>query len=342
MIENSSQSAIFNQNKKRTTFIFIMSVCFLFILMYLNLAVGSSEIKQKDLLNYFFIHDNTKASFIIQNVRMPRMIGGLIIGGSLAVAGLLMQVLTRNPLASPQIFGVNSGASFVVVLITVLIPTLSDYTTILAFIGAFIGGLTVYVLSGTTRKITPIKLALAGIAIHLFFSSLTQGIIILNENSNETVMFWLVGALTGLKWTDIVSVVPWLFVALIFTVLMGRQYSIMELGDDIATSLGQNTKLIRIITGILVIVLAGASVSIVGPIGFLGLIVPHIVKHYMNKNYLLIVPLTFIVGADLLLLSDVLSRIITFPFESPVGIVTSFIGASYFLLFTIRGVRRVD
>ena len=114
--------------------------------------------------------------------------------------------------------------------------------------------------------------------------------------------------------------------AFIATIIISRQLTIMELGEDLATALGQNVKVIRIVTGLLVIVLAGTSVSIAGPIGFVGLIVPHIVKHYIRTDYKLMVPLTMIIGADLLLLSDVLSRLITYPFESPVGIVTSFIG----------------
>ena len=334
-----SQSALDKANKRRTTLTFIVSGCFLFIFAYFNLAIGSSEIHAKHIFEYFFTSINNKQTFLIHNVRMPRMIGGLLIGGALALAGLLMQAITRNPLASPQIFGVNSGASFVIVLVTILIPSLGNYATYLAFLGAFIGGLTVYVLSGSTKKITPIKLALAGMAIHLFFSSLTQGIIILNEDSNTTVMFWLVGSLNGLKWTAVLSVMPLLILALIITMLLGRQLTIMELGDDIAKGLGQKTQLIRIIVGLLVNVLAG--VSIVGPIGFIGLIVPHIVKRYISKDYFLMVPLTFLIGADLLLLSDMLSRLITFPYESPVGIVTSFVGAIYFLLITLKGVKQI-
>lgn len=341
MRPTDSQSANERATKKRTTLTFIVSVCFLFIFAYFNLAIGSSDIHAKDIYDYFFTSVDNKQTFLIHNVRMPRMIGGLIIGGALALAGLLMQAITRNPLASPQIFGVNSGASFVIVLVTILIPSLGKYATLLAFIGSFIGGLTVYLLSGSTKKITPVKLALAGMAIHLFFSSLTQGIIILNEDSNTTVMFWLVGSLNGLKWTSVLSIMPWLLVAFIITLLMGRQLTIMELGDDIAKGLGQKTQLIRIIIGLLVIVLAGASVSIAGPIGFVGLIVPHIVKRYVSKDYFIMVPLTFLVGADLLLLSDMLSRLITFPYESPVGIVTSFVGAIYFLLITLRGVKRI-
>ncbi|PNZ69076.1 iron ABC transporter permease [Staphylococcus croceilyticus] len=341
MRSTDSQSANERATKKRTTLTFIVSVCFLFIFAYFNLAIGSSDIHAKDIYDYFFTSVDNKQTFLIHNVRVPRMIGGLIIGGALALAGLLMQAITRNPLASPQIFGVNSGASFVIVLVTILIPSLGKYATLLAFIGSFIGGLTVYLLSGSTKKITPVKLALAGMAIHLFFSSLTQGIIILNEDSNTTVMFWLVGSLNGLKWTSVLSIMSWLLIAFIITLLMGRQLTIMELGDDIAKGLGQKTQLIRIIIGLLVIVLAGASVSIAGPIGFVGLIVPHIVKRYVSKDYFIMVPLTFLVGADLLLLSDVLSRLITFPYESPVGIVTSFVGAIYFLLITLRGVKRI-
>ena len=170
---------------------------------------------------------------------------------------------------------------------------------------------------------------------------MTQGIILLNEDSNDTVMFWLVGSLAGIKWNQIMMILPCIVIAVIVTIFMGRQLTIMELGDDIARSLGQRTEIVRMIIGLLVIVLAGMSVSIAGPIGFVGLIVPHIVKRYVSKNYLIMLPLTFIFGADLLLISDVLCRLITYPFESPVGIVTSFVSAFYFLFITVRGVNRV-
>ncbi|MDR5650505.1 FecCD family ABC transporter permease [Staphylococcus nepalensis] len=329
------------KNKKRTALTFIVSVCALFVIIYFNLSIGSSRIALDDFKDYFLTHSDSKQTFLIHNVRMPRMLAGLLIGGALGLAGLLMQAMTRNPLASPQIFGVNSGASFVIVFITMIMPALSTYATILAFIGAFIGGLTVYVLSGSTRGMTPVKLALAGMAIHLFFSSLTQGIILLNEDATSTVMFWLVGSLSSVTWTQVLGITPWLIIAFICTVLISKQLTIMELGEDLATSLGQNVKLMRVMIGILVIVLAGTSVSIAGPIGFVGLIVPHIVKYYIKTDYRFMVPLTMIIGANLLLLSDVLSRLIAFPFESPVGIVTSFIGAFYFLAITIKGVKRL-
>ncbi|MEQ6044282.1 iron ABC transporter permease [Staphylococcus saccharolyticus] len=336
-----SQSAIEQKKRKRTTLTFIVGVCLLFISMYMNLAIGSSKIQFNDILSYATGHIGIEQTFLIHNVRMPRMLAGLVIGGALAIAGLLMQSITKNPLASPQIFGVNAGASFVIVLITVLVPFLGSYSTILAIIGAFLGGLTVYTLSGSTKSVTPIKLALAGIVIHLFFSSMTQGIIILNEDSNDTVMFWLIGSLANIKWQQITIILPCLLVAVLVTIFMGRQLMIMELGDDIARGLGQRTEIVRMIVGLLVIILAGVSVSIAGPIGFVGLIVPHIVKRYVSKNYLVMIPLTFIFGANLLLISDVLSRLITYPFESPVGIVTSFVGAFYFLFITVRGGNRI-
>ncbi|WP_436862417.1 FecCD family ABC transporter permease [Staphylococcus caeli] len=329
------------QIQKRTALTFIVSVCALFVIIYFNLSVGASHIKFKDFLDYAWFHEQTKQTFLIHNVRMPRMLVGLFIGAALGVAGLLMQAMTRNPLASPQIFGVNAGASFVIVFITMLAPVLTEYSTILAFIGAFIGGLTVYTLSGSTKGMTPVKLALAGMAIHLFFSSMTQGIILLNEDATTTVMFWLVGSLSTITWPQVIGIIPWLVLAFIGVIMIAKQLTIMELGEDLATSLGQNVKLVRILTGLLVIVLAGTSVSIAGPIGFVGLIVPHIVKHHIRADYKLMVPLTMIIGADLLLLSDVMSRLIAFPFESPVGIVTSFIGALYFLFITTRGVDRL-
>lgn len=334
---NRSESKI----QKRTALIFIVSVGALFVMMYFNLTVGASHITTKDFIDYLWTHDQTKQTFLIHNVRMPRMIAALFIGAALSVAGLLMQAMTRNPLASPQIFGVNSGASFVIVFITMLIPALTPFATILAFFGAFVGGLTVYLLSGYTKGITPIKLALAGMAIHLFFTSMTQGIILLNEHATSTVMFWLVGSLSTINWTQILGILPWLIIAFIGTIMIAKQLTIMELGEQLAISLGQNVKVVRIIIAILVILLAGTSVSVAGPIGFVGLIVPHIVKYYVHTNYRVMIPLAIIIGADLLLLSDVLSRLIAFPFESPVGIVTSFVGALYFLAITAKGVDRI-
>lgn len=150
MKEISSQSAIDHKEKTHNTHVY--GECVLsFICVYLNMAIGSSKINFSDIVHYVTGHTDTKASFLLHNVRMPRMLAGLFIGGALAVSGLLMQAMTRNPLASPKIFGVSSGASFVIVLVTIIIPSLEYYALYLGVIGAFIGGLTVYTLSGATK-----------------------------------------------------------------------------------------------------------------------------------------------------------------------------------------------
>ncbi|MBO1198026.1 iron ABC transporter permease [Staphylococcus simiae] len=328
------------QTRKHTSLIFIVSVCLLVVFMYLNTVVGSA-IKFKDITHFLSGHVDSDTILLLRDVRLPRMVAAIVIGGAFAVSGLLMQAMTRNPLASPKIFGVTSGASFVIVLITVLLPSLSYFSTLLAMIGAFLGGLTVYILSGSTKGITPVKIALAGMSVHLFYMSMTEGIIILNENSNQEVMFWLVGSLASMQWNQVLQVLPVIMIATILALIIGRQLSILELGDDIARSLGQHTNRIRLLIGLIVIMLTGSSVAIAGPIGFIGLIIPHIVKGYVSHNYAIMVPLTFILGANLLLISDVLSRLITYPYESPVGIVTSFVGAMYFLILTIRGVKQL-
>lgn len=170
------------------------------------------------------------------------MIVAILVGGALALAGLLMQSITRNPLASPQIFGVNAGASFIIVLVTVLMPTMGNYATYLAFIGAFIGGLTVYLLSGSTKKNNTSEISFSRNGSTFVFSSLTQGIILLNEDSNSTVMFWLVGSLNGMKWKDVMIICPWILMGLIILIAFARQLTIMELGDTLAKSLGQKLK----------------------------------------------------------------------------------------------------
>ena len=247
-----------------------------------------------------------------------------------------MQAITRNSLASPQVFGVNAGASLAIVVATILFPELHSKTTVyFAFLGSALGGITVY-LFAAGGKVTHIKLALAGMAVHLFLSSLTQGVIVLNEDATD-VLYWLVGSINGKNWSHVLILLPWSVFGLLAAFIMGRSISILVLGENMAIGLGEKVQWIRLVSGVIVIILAGSSVAVAGPIGFIGLMVPHIARKLVGGDYQRILPFSALLGGILLIYADILSRFIAYPFESPVGIVTALIGAPFFLYLARKG-----
>ncbi len=312
----------------------------LFISFIASLSVGAYSIDFIQVLTSLFVNDGSKAASIIQTIRLPRAVVGLIIGACLAIAGSIMQSITNNPLASPQIFGVNAGASLMVVIGVVLFPDLAPNTLVyFAFLGAAFGGAVVYYMASTGGGMTPVKLALAGITVHLFLSSLIEGIVLFNETSTEDVLFWLAGGIDGRNWVDVQLLIPWTLAGVITAMVLSKSLTILSLGDDVAKGLGQNIGLIRGASAVLVIILAGVSVAVAGPIGFIGLMIPNIVRSLIGSDYRLVIPISALFGAVLLTGADVMSRFIAFPAESPVGIVTALIGAPFFLYLARKGGR---
>ncbi|QLK09166.1 Heme ABC type transporter HtsABC, permease protein HtsB (plasmid) [Priestia megaterium] len=304
--------------------------------IFIHVSVGSSSIGLTDVIRALFQPDNSKQTTVIQTLRLPRAVLAALIGASLAVAGALMQAITRNSLASPQVFGVNAGASLAIVVATILFPELHSKTTVyFAFLGSALGGITVY-LFAAGGKVTHIKLALAGMAVHLFLSSLTQGVIVLNEDATD-VLYWLVGSINGKNWSHVLILLPWSVFGLLAAFIMGRSISILVLGENMATGLGEKVQWIRLVSGVIVIILAGSSVAVAGPIGFIGLMVPHIARKLVGGDYQRILPFSALLGGILLIYADILSRFIAYPFESPVGIVTALIGAPFFLYLSRKG-----
>lgn len=278
-----------------------------------------------------FASADSQEHLIVTTLRLPRALLAVIIGASLGVAGATMQAMTGNPLASPQTFGVNAGASLAVVAALVLLPSLPvPFLAPFAFVGAVLGGFAVYYMAAS-GGMTPVKLALAGTAVHLFLSSITEGFILFHQHSTDQVLFWLAGSLDGADWTDVQRVLPWAAGGLILAFFMARSIGIMRMGEDVAKNLGQNVARVRMICGLIVIVLAGSAVAVAGPIGFIGLMVPHLIRFLLGMESRMYLPMTALLGALLLVYADVLSRFIAYPYESPVGIVTALIGAPFFL-----------
>ncbi|MDF2682231.1 MAG: iron-siderophore transporter permease [Brevibacillus sp.] len=306
-----------------------------------SISVGWTDMGLVSAVTSLFDASGSQEHLIVTTLRLPRALLAVIIGASLAVAGAIMQAMTGNPLASPQTFGVNAGASLAVVAALVLLPNLPlPYFALLAFAGAVFGGFVVFSM-GSAGGMTPVKLALAGTAVHLFLSLMTEAFILFHQHSTDQVLFWLAGSLDGSDWTDIQRVFPWAITGLLLSFFMARSISVMKMGEDVARNLGQDVTRVRIICGIIVIILAGSGVAVAGPIGFVGLMVPHLVRFAVGTQTRMYLPLTALTGALLLVLADILCRFIAYPYESPVGIVTALLGAPFFLYLVSKERRAV-
>lgn len=317
-------------------FLFFVSAVFLAAGLLLSLKWGQAQVSWRTLFEALTFDKQDKAHLYIQTLRLPRTLTACLVGMLLALAGLLTQLVTKNPLASPHVFGINAGASFAVVLGLVVSANMTLMGSIwLAFAGAAAGALLVWSLTGSGHK-QYVRVALAGITVHFLLSSLTEGLIILNQYSTESMMFWLVGSVNHAGWPEVRVVLPFFAGGLLLFALMLPSFRLLLIDDEIAAGLGQRVTVVRAIGMAIVIVMAGSSVAICGPIGFVCLIVPHIARALVGSRLTVLAPLTALLGGALLVYSDLLSRMIAFPFESPVGIVTAAIGGPFFIYLARR------
>lgn len=315
----------------------ILVFCFLS-----NLAFGAAEIPLKEVYRAFTDYDGSTAHLIIRTVRLPRSLIATFVGAALAVSGAIMQGITRNPLASPSILGINAGASVAVVISTFIFNSnpLSFYVWF-AFIGAGVTAVSVYVLGSLGNGgLTPINLTIAGAALTAFLGSITSGILIISQQTLDQIRFWLAGSLAGRDIELFWQVLPYFAIGLFLAMILGRQITMLSLGEDVAKGLGQKTLFVKLTAAVSVVLLAGASVSIAGPIGFMGLIVPHITRALIGVDYRWLLPYAAIFGSILLLLADLGSRLIFNPQEIPVGLVMPLIGAPFFIYLVRSQIKR--
>ncbi|MEE6450123.1 iron ABC transporter permease [Gottfriedia acidiceleris] len=315
-------------------FILLLMICF-----FSSILLGYTHTSLTNLIHSFTQFNGSNEQLIIKNVRVPRAIIASIVGASLAIAGLLMQVLTKNPLASPSVLGINAGASMLIVFSLTFFHLQSPNATIwLSFIGATLSAVFVFGLSSIGRDgATPLKITLAGVSITAMFSSITQGLLVTNEVALEQVLFWLAGSVQGRSLDTLHMVLPYIVIAWVISLALGGKINTFMLGEDVSRALGQNTALLKTTLVVLVIILAGGAVSIAGPIGLVGIIVPQIVRTFIKNDYRWMIPFCGICGAILLLLADVGSRYILMPEETPVGIMTAVIGAPFFIYLARKG-----
>lgn len=322
---------------------FPLCVAVLALAMLSSVAFGAANISAQSVLDSIFAFDPANTNhLIITTLRMPRALTAALVGASLAVAGAIMQGLTRNPLADPGLLGIEAGAAMAVVAAVAFlhIGSLSTYA-LFAFGGGAITALAVYALGSIGRGgPTPFKLTIAGAAVTAMLGSLTTAILLFNQRALEEVRFWMVGSVAGRNMDLVTQALPYMAVGLGLALLMGRQITTLSLGDDVARGLGQNTGWIRVLCGLAVVLLSGASVALAGPVGFVGLVIPHVVRFFVGVDYRWILPYCAVVGAAFLVGADVAGRLIARPSELAVGVMTALIGGPVFIALVRWKVKR--
>jgi iron complex transport system permease protein len=312
---------------------------FLVVVAFLSIAYGSKSIDLATVVGSFTDFDATDTDhLVIRDLRLPRTLLGLGVGMALGLAGAVMQGVTRNPLADPGIFGVEAGAALAVVTaIYVLgVGSLTGYVWF-AFLGAGVAAVVVYGLGSLGRGgATPVKLALAGAAMAALLSSVTSAILIIDITTLDQFRFWAVGSLAGRDASVVRQVAPFLAVGVLLALCSARSLNALALGDDVARSLGQRVQAARAMSGLAVIVCSGAAVAAAGPIGFVGLTIPHVARAICGPDYRWILPWSLVLGPVLLLGADVIGRLVARPGELQVGIVTALVGAPFFIALVRR------
>jgi len=303
-----------------------------------SLAVGSRSVPFHEVVAALTAYDGSDAHAIVRDLRVPRTELGLLVGAALGAAGALMQGVTRNPLAEPGILGINAGAAFAVVLaISALgISSVSAYAGF-ALAGAGLSALLVFVLGGAGGAgPTPVRLALAGAVLATLLVSLTSAVLVFDAQTLDEFRFWIVGSIAGRDAGVGLAVLPFIAAGLIIALAAGRRLNALALGDDVARSLGQRVGRTRIVASTGFVLLAGGAVAAAGPVAFVGLAVPHVARAIAGSDYRWVVPYSMVLGAVLLLGSDVLGRVVARPAELEVGIVTALLGAPFFIWLVRR------
>jgi len=276
---------------------------------------------------------------IIRTSRLPRAIAVLFVGGCLAVAGAVMQGITRNYLASPSLMGVNDGSAFVITLAIVFFPGLPNiHMILLSVCGSILGAGLVFGFGSLIKNgLSPIRLAIIGTVVGTFLSSIASAVAMYFQVS-QTVAVWYNTKVQSVDADVLMLSLPFGFIGVLLAISCARAITITSLGEDIAVGLGQKTTVVRFVSMFSVVLLTGTAVAVVGKIAFVGLVIPHVVRFLVGEDYRYIIPCSLIVGAFFLSLCDLISRYVNFPFETPIGVITSLIGVPFFLyLIRSRG-----
>jgi len=313
--------------------IVVVGIALLVIGSIWDLTIGAVALSPGSVLHGLFSSSGDVTSAIVQTIRLPRVVLAVVVGLCTAIAGVIMQGATANPLGAPDVVGVSSGAALVVVVgATVFAQISGTLLVLLGFLGAGVAAVCVMVVAGIGQgRTNPVRLALAGVTVTAMLLAFTQALLLLHQNGTSGVFFWLVGGVNYAQWSQLLVIAPWVTAGVLGALLLAGPMNLLMLGDDTARGLGLNVERVRVLGVLCVVCLAGSTVAVAGPVAFVGIIVPHITRSLVGTDHRVVIPLSGLLGAGLLVLADVACRYVQFPFETPTGIITALVGAPFFL-----------
>ena len=299
-----------------------------------SVAQGAAVIPPGQVLSILWNPTAQTADQIVWNLRLPRALTGAMVGSNLAVAGAILQAVMRNPLADPHIIGISAGAGITGIVVLVLFPAMTYLMTPVAFLGAMAAAGAIYALAWK-NGIKPVRIILAGVAVSAFLSAGISGILVFYSDRVHGALLWMVGGFSAASWNEAAVVAPYWCAGLLLALIGAYYLNVLQLGDDMARALGLNIELARVLLTAVAALLAASSVSVAGLLGFVGLVVPHMVRLLVGTNYSYIIPGSALLGMAVVTLSDTLARVLFAPVELPAGLIMAFIGAPFFL-FLLR------
>ena len=293
-------------------------------------TVGSVNLRLDEILSALINNDNKMVTTIVYKMRLPRNVLAVIVGANLAVAGILLQSVMKNPLADPGITGVSTGASVAAIIILLLLPQYTGILPLVAFVGGALACILVFVMS-YKNGVKPGRIVLAGVAVNTILGGVISFLSVMYSDRIQSAMLWLNGSLATKTWVHVEMLFAYSIIGLIISLFLIRSANILQLGDDAATNLGINVNYTRIIICTVAVFLAGISTAVVGIISFVGLIVPHIARMIMGSDHKYTIPFSIVLGGMVLLVADTLGRTIGGAIEIPVGVIMSIFGGPFFL-----------
>jgi iron complex transport system permease protein len=327
--------------------VIVAGVLLLIFLVLVHVGIGTANISIADVINVLTGQHVDKVTYtIVYELRLPRALVAVAAGGMLALAGAIMQAVTRNPLADPDLTGATSGAVFFAVLWlsrdlfyrSVAPPDVG--VPVVAMIGSVITGGLVYVLSrGRDRHSNAMRMVLTGVMVAAIFRSLTSLVLLVNQNATNNILQWIIGSLNGVTWSHWGTIWPWAAATVPIGLACAGVANVLHLGDDIAAGLGSRVERARLLLLFVAVLLTAASVSVVGALGFLGLIAPHIARRLVGNDARRVFPLSTIIGGAILVLADIVARALTTTVALPVGAVMAVLGAPFLIYLLRRGMR---
>ena len=317
----------------RTIGFYVVTLSMMVLLFGLSIRLGTYTLSFEEIWAAF--QPDNKNYFTLMEYRLPRAVLAILLGGALAISGVLVQSVVRNPLASPDILGINNAAGLIAVSVLMFLPNLAFYwMPIFAFLGGVLSFVILWIVCGFNFR--PIKMAIIGVALSALWAAISHYLMLTNPVEINTAMLWLTGSLWGRSWSYLNVVLPWLVVLLPLPFIFCRDLDTLGLGENKASTLGVTVNKVQISVLVLAVALSTTAVAICGPIAFLGLVAPHLARRLVGGRHRTLLPAALIIGALLLQLSDILARVIDPPTELPAGILTAIIGAPYFFYLLMR------